>query len=318
MKISGNKQMKNSFLKAAFVVVCLGGISITTPSLASTDDAAAVGLISGGGGTLAAGLALTPGAQPVAAGVAIATGGFQLGYGLACLFFDPPDVVNALTPVDINQFTSFTHPDVLTIDPTVPTALADPIDTFLDHMDQMVAYSRAYRASLDRASGADILNETLAAEERRSEANAFRSTLSKLAEESISLFENLIDDFDAFDTAILDSVVYAESIIEIRDDAEDRKLPTFEETAFEAWAVTSEEEDELFGFLSSPTNEDIENFFIGIGGDLDNGITLRDAWMASVEQVSSAHVSTPSSISLLFIGMIGLILNRTLTTNRRR
>src|SRR5437763_7390370 len=64
-------------------------------------------------------------ASGVGAPVAAFIGGFEIGWGIGCVLFDPPDTANAGLPVSLSTYSVFHLPDAQTIFPTAPASLAN-------------------------------------------------------------------------------------------------------------------------------------------------------------------------------------------------
>ncbi|MFM2380450.1 MAG: hypothetical protein RLZZ143_3033 [Cyanobacteriota bacterium] len=296
--------MKNWTLAVAFgTVVATTSIGfISSPATAvPVTKTAGVAVISAG-----AGLGFT--ASVVGAPVGAFIGGFQIGWGIGCVLFDPPDTMNAGVPVSIDTYTIYQLPDVQTLYPSTPLSLANELNSYSDIMDSYVANVRAYRASLDRYDGAILIGRPDFASDRLSEANAFRYQALNIANLAVTALPSLLSLIDSLDSSVLSFPVTLSNALTVRDEIGNGNFPANEQFALTAWAVTPLEMTALENSIGNIPDTVLQSIFQELDPVNGNSTTFGNAVTKGTALCSQCLVPVPeptSILSLLALGTLG-------------
>lgn len=265
---------------------------------------------------ISAGTGLSAAATGVGAPVAAFIGGFEIGWGIGCILFDPPDTANAGTPVDINTLLIYALPDIQTLDPGLPSGLASTINSYADLMDAYVADARAYSESLDRASGALVLGQPAWAAARQAEAKAFRSDALQEAGLAVAATPGLLAAIGAYDPSLPGITLTLADVEAFRDSVHSSGLPSFEQFALTGWNVSSSEQSLLVSRLGGLSDATLQGLFQQLDPINGNTTNLGNAFQQGTTICAECMAPEPSSNLLLLSG--GLVLLPLWRWGRRR
>jgi hypothetical protein len=261
------------------------------------------GVLAVSAGTALSGLGVTP--------VGAFVGGFQIGWGIGCVLFDPPDVANAGVPVNINDLLLYQLPDVLSLDPALPANVAGAINGQADMMDAYVAHVRAYISSLDREAGAELLGRPDWAAERAAEAGVFRSQALGIGAQAAAAYPSLLAALESYAPGALAQQVTLDDILALRDEIGAGIFPAFEQMVFDSWAISSFERSALISRLGGLSDSAVAAMFSQLnpsGGAAPAGNALLYGTELCAECLQT--VPEPAGAALMAAGGLALFAVR--------
>jgi|688.fasta_scaffold193722_1 hypothetical protein len=256
-------------------------------SAAPSEKTAGVGLISGGA-------LIIPGAQASLPFV----GAFQIGWGIGCVLFDPPDTVNAGVPVNLSDFLVYQLRSVGSIYPATPAPLISAIDTYADILDEYVANSRARKVALDRYSGALLIGNPIFAADRLSEANLFLQNALARAKKGVTELPNLFNAFDQYEPGSLDYSVTKSDVLNVRNEIAQGMFPSSEQFAFDDWEISNDEKQLLIAKVGSVPDTIYDEIFNKLDPINGNNTTARYA-IAEGTQLCADCQEVPGPLPIL-------------------
>ena len=297
--------MKTESLVSSFcwIVLSLFGLLFTcqTALAVPATKTAGVALISTGGGVAA----LTGVGAPFGAFI----GGFEIGWGLGCVLFDPADTANAGVPVSFSAYSIYQLPKAQSLFPTIPTDLANALDSQASLMNSFVANVRAEKASLDRYQGAILIGKSDFASARLSEANAFRSQAQSFAAQAVSTLPSFLNVINSYDSSLLSRSVTLTDTLAMRDAIKSGNFPAFEQFALTAWAVTPDEMAALKQRVGSIPDSVFQNMFQQLDPVNGNSTSLGNALTVGTGLCAECVAPVPEPeewvMMLLGFGMVG-------------
>ncbi len=284
-------------------------LALSAPQLAHAAPPAktsgVLAISAGGGLAFAASLIGAPVAGVIAAGQGV--------WGLGCVLFDPPDTANAGVAVAPDAFAGFHLPDVQVTYPSTPAALAVSLNHYADVLDNYLSNVRAYRETLDRVSGAQQLGRDDWAAARGQEAQVFQAKINFYADQAQTMLPSVLSEVNAVDPTLLSTPLSLTALQSVRDQAQLGNLPSFEQDALNAWAVTAEEKMHLTQRLGALTDQDLTQAYNQLkpGGGVP---TVGDAFTGGLAACATCVPPVPEADTYLYLligmGAVGALLWR--------